>query len=441
METRRKLCLRVSVVLTAVSLLATEPAMAETTLYKSPDGGWDFFADGRVNAFFAYANGDGYPRDVVNGHKIKGGGLSAVYAAEDDPASGGKTQGAINAMRISNGFMGNVLGFGMRRKLGDSTTAQAFISLWMHIESDDHRKYTPSYPDAREGYVRLTGDWGAFTAGRTLTLFSRGATEIDFLYGHGYGLGFPADLQHNGPASGNIGFGVLACGFASGLAYATPSLAGLQLNVGLYDPAKLQGSQYERTGWLRPEAELTYDASWSSGKLHLFANGSYQRVYQKDKPDSAGATTLGAGYGGRIELGPLHLGVAGHYGKGLGLNYALEASDATYSIPDQMGVSELRITDGAYAQAQLTLGRLDLNAGAGQTRVHLLESDRLADPLNPNDTLISVIISQLGLNAGVVYHATPWLHFDVDYFLARFKWQRGETQNVHFVNAGTTVTW
>ena len=203
----------------------------------------------------------------------------------------------------------------------------------------------------------------------------------------------------------------------------------------------LQGSQYERTGWLRPETELTYDASWSGGKLHLFANGSYQRVYQKDKPDSAGETTLGAGYGGRIELGPLHLGVAGHYGKGLGLNYALEASDATYSVPNQMGVSELRITDGAYAQAQLTLGRFDVNAGAGQTRVHLLESDRLADPLNPNDTLISVIISQLGVNAGVVFHATPWLHFDVDYFLARFKWQRGETQNVHFVNAGTTVTW
>ena len=36
-------------------------------------GGWELFTDGRINTFFSYANGDGFPLDR-EGRLIRGGG-------------------------------------------------------------------------------------------------------------------------------------------------------------------------------------------------------------------------------------------------------------------------------------------------------------------------------------------------------------------------------
>ena len=69
----------------------------------------------------------------------------------------------------------------------------------------------------------------------------------------------------------------------------------------------------------------------------------------------------GVGYGGRFELGFVHLGLAGHYGQGLGLGYALENSPAAF---DAQG--NPRKIDGYYAQSQFVLGRFDLFAGVGE---------------------------------------------------------------------------
>jgi hypothetical protein len=273
--------------------------------------------------------------------------------------------------------------------------------------------------------------------GRAGVLFSRGATEIDFLYGHGYGLGFPGDLDEAGPAVGHIGFGVLANGFAAGIAYATPVLGGLQLTVGYYDPSNLAGSSFERTRFGRPEAELTYAMPLGAhGLLKLFANGAYQQVYKTDDPRSD--TVYGAGYGGRLELGAFRLGVAGHRGKGLGLSYALEPSEATYTRFPPGGVSQLRVFDGFYAQGQLVLGKLDLAVGWGVTRVHQMDVDREEVPGQP---AINLIKSQTGISAGVVYHLRDWFHVSADFFRADFRWYWGERQVVSFLNAGPTVTW
>jgi hypothetical protein len=440
-------------------------AQAEVTLNDGP--GWQLFSEGRINGFVSYANGDGYPVASMdpNGHQValRGGGLEPGDASVEPKgptmdAAGNPlppTQGKHESMRVRSGFLGNILGIGARKKLtNDGTTIKGFISIWAHIESEERRKYRPVLADVREGYLKAEGPWGSVLIGRSLTLFSRGATEIDFLYGHGYGLGYPGSVDVNGPAAGHIGFGVLANGFAAGFVYATPVFAGLQLTVGAYDPSMLVGS-WERTKWLRPEAELTYDAKLGDmGKLKLFGNGGWQKVYRKDSKE--GTTAAGVGYGGRVELGPVHLGLAGHYGQGLGLNYALQSSDANVGSIAQN--YELRTTDGYYAQGQLALGKVDLNLGAGVTRVHLNASDRVDDrdddtsPATPssNDDAnagaqdpvgYSVIKQQLGISAGVVYHFTQSLHFDIDYFRAQFAWYLGEKQAVNFVNAGATIQW
>jgi hypothetical protein len=123
-----------------------------------------------------------------------------------------------------------------------------------------------------------------------------------------------------------------------------------------------------------------------------------------------------------------------HKGTGLGLNYALEASDATLDA-----VGNLRRGDGYYVQSQVVLGQVDLSAGWGITRVFLNDEDNVLD-VNGNIPH-SVVKSQMGISAGVVYHVKPWWHLDVDYFRADFSWFLGEKQVVNIFNGGTTFTW
>jgi hypothetical protein len=444
-------------VVLALVVATAKTSLADVTL-TTTENGWEVFTNGRVGVFLSYVAGDGFPQPTygmnnVIVHDIRGGGMDNARTEREAimPGSQIVTQGTVDGMRIRSGFVPNIFGIGVKRKLTETTTFKAYMALWAYIESDDRRKYYPIWPDMREGYIKFEGPWGSVLAGRSLTLFSRGATEIAFMYGHGYGLGYPGNVDNHGPTAGHIGFGVLANGFGAGLVYATPMVAGFQLSAAVYDPSSLVGA-WERTKWVRPEAELTYDLAFGDlGRVHLFANGGWQKIYKDSGPEDE--TVYGAGYGGRVEVGPVRLGLAGHYGKGLGLNYALDSSYATY---DERG--QLRIFDGYYAQAQVALGNFDLSAGLGVTRVHLLPTDTIdnrdddndpntpatnddANPGAADSPAHSIIKQQMGISAGVVYHLTDSLHLDLDYFRANFSWWLGEKQAVNFVSAGVTTTW
>jgi len=418
------------------SLLLSKSALAEKVLLKNDD--WEVYTDGRVGAFLTYVQGQGYPQpphDAMGNqiHDLQGGGLNAIAERSADPVTGQFSQGTIERWRVHTGFIGNTLGLGVRGKLDENNKITGYTQLWSYIESQQQRKGSPNPDDVRQAYVKVEGPWGSVLGGRTRTLFSRGATDIDVLYAHKFAVGYPgAGVDSVGPTSGQIGFGVLGSGFAAGLVYATPSLAGLQLSLGVFDPIALQGA-WDRTKWPRPEAELTFEQPLSTiGKVVLFGNGAYQSLYKKDSSQSTHAA--GFGYGGRLEVGPVHLGVAGHYGTGLGLNYALEPSDATLDF-----TGALRKFDGYYVQSQVVLGPVDVSAGWGITRVFLGPTDSIRDA-NGNIPH-SVVKSQMGINGGVVYHVRPYLHLSLDYFRAQFAWFLGETQNLNVASAGTTFTW
>jgi hypothetical protein len=420
------------------SALLPRSAYAEKTLLKTDD--WEVYTDGRVGAFVSYVHGDGLPPPSFDAagnqtHDVAGGGLDPITARTSTGANGQHTQGTIDRWRIHTGFIGNTLGLGVRGKLDSLNTVTGYTQMWSYIESQQQRKSSPNPPDVRQAYVKVEGPWGSVLAGRSRTLFSRGATDIDVMYAHRYGVGYPGSggVDSNGPTSGQIGFGVLGSGFASGFVYATPTLAGLQLSIGAFDPVVLQGA-WDRSGLPRGEGELTFEQPLGTiGKIVLFGNGAYQKLFKRDDT-TASTHAAGFGYGGRLEVGPVHLGVAGHYGKGLGLNYALEPSDATL---DASGA--LRKFDGYYVQSQVVLGPVDVSAGWGITRVFLDSYDSIVDA-NGNIPH-SIVKSQMGINGGVVYHLKPWMHLDLDYFRANFSWFLGEKQAVNTFNGGVTFTW
>ena len=455
-----------SSLLTLAVFTFPKSALAEKILAKSDD--WQVYTDGRVGGFFGWTHGQGRPNDTyadgLHLHNALGGGWQVTNDA-GPTVNNQPDSGTVDSMRIRSGFIGNQLGLGVRGQVTPWTMVTGYIQIWAWVESNGRKKNEINTADVRQGYAKLEGLWGSLLAGRTRTLFSRGATDIDSLYAHRWGVGFPGgSIDSYGPTQGQIGFGVLGSGFAAGIIYATPILAGFQLLVGAFDPVQLQGnSSATRTKYVRPESELTFERKFgNTGKVVLFVNGAYQKVYKDSNcvydPVAhlpCAQTVAGVGYGGRFELGPFHLGAAGHYGQGLGFNYALEASDAA---ADLQGL--LRKTDGYYIQSQVVLGKFDLFAGWGIVRAFLTVNDKIKVhdprlPVDPNWTAEqtaaeieqfgilphSVIKYQMGINGGVVYNLTPQVHFDVDYFWAKAAWFLGERQVLHCLNTGLTFNW
>jgi len=270
---------------------------------------------------------------------------------------------------------------------------------------------------------------------------------------------------------------VLGSGFSSAFVYTTPSVGGLKLDVGAYDPAVLPAfGAWNRTKLPRAEAEMTFDRSFAGGfgKVVLFVNGAFQKVYKDGActetrdvdtvvQTSAGprtvpgtnvligceATVAGAGYGGRLELGAFHLGLAGHYGQGIGLNYALQADQAAQDF-----LGNLRTMAGWYAQTQVVLGKFDLFAGGGLVQIFMTDFDKRHRRLDPRyDPSVAPLAEewsipkfQLGLNGGIVFNPAPSVHFDLDVFRAQAQWFgangfAAEKQVVWAYNGGMTVNW
>jgi hypothetical protein len=430
-----------------------EPPSAPADDIDAPADHWEFFTHGRISSFFSWSKGEGLPAGdtyanvdsdtPLHAVDTSAGGTgttasSAIVLPRTDGTPSKISIASINSMRFRSGFTGNVLGVGVKRRLGD-TKVTGYISATSVVDSQGQQKYRATPPDIREGYIKAEGHWGSVLMGRAAVLFDRGAVETDFLYLHGYGVGAPGDLNSTsqGPTGGQIGYGVLANGFSAGVVYATPKVVGVQLSVGLYDPASFTGN-YERTKYPRAEFEMTVDEPLGSiGRVHAFFNGGYQTVYQKNTTDDQVGKVMGIGYGARVELGPVRLGAGGHRGRGLGLAYPGNASSETV---DNVGV--LRDTDGVFVMGQLVLGKFDLDGGYGKSTIHMTAHDLTGNPANPTgDPTTSVINTQTGTSAAVVFHPADWLHFDIDVMHADAEWDLGEHQRINYYNAGSTITW
>jgi hypothetical protein len=457
-------------------LLTARTASAEVTIVKL-ENNWEVYLAGRVGGFFSYAFGDAYPVIPTNGSNIvSGGGVDEknfdVIPKLDAMGQPDKTQqGTLSKMRVRSGLIPNVLTLGTRKKWGADTTFKAQVTVWGQIEPDYFddpalaklpRTSGSDFgvaADFREGYLMIEGPWGGVQGGRFMSLFTRGNFETDLMYGHGYGVGFPGvhtppaaggtevagGLTRPGPTSGMAGFGMLGPTWAGGIAYSTPNLSGLKITAGLFEPVLLLGTAYDSTRIPRPEGEITYDLVSSGFKMHLYGDGAWQKLYNNKALQTA--NMLGAGYGGRFEVGPFRLGVGGFMGQGTGLYYPFDASPTSVSqapgpmVLDPMSMmmvpgktkNDLRTFRGYHAMAMLALGEVDLMLGAGQTQVLRTDDDK-----NDPD---SIIKTQTGISAGVVYHLSENVHFDVDFMNTSFAWYGDQKQKVNFLNTGAVLTF
>ena len=433
----------------AVCSLWSSAACAELTLAEK--GGYRFFTEGRINTFASIGFGDDFPLPTPNPN---GPSHSVVGETALGAAGQNTEQDDINnkyfAMRGRNGFLSTILGFGIARDLTATTKVKGYIALWGHAETYERdRSYTSEF-DVREGYVKFEGPWGGFTAGRMLGLFGRISTEIDFNYGHNFGLGYPCG-DGLGPTCGHIGTGVMFPGFAAGFVYETPKLAGLMLQVGLFDPVRLLGA-WNRAPVPRPEAALSFEQKFGALSLLKFQAEGMMQPVSRGEADASGAPHMvhdsvwGVAGGGRVEVGPLRFGAAAFRGKGLGQYYALQNSPVAFSP----ATYELRSFTGVYGQAALVFGPVQLAAGLGKVHIDQLEVDK-------RDESLSNAKSQTGISAAVYYRLSDHLVLGLDYFRFQTDWYGApivdsttmavtgrlapEKQVVSYINAGATYHW
>lgn len=415
--------------LAVLSTLAPRAARAEVEI--ASDKGWTLTSDGRVNSFLSIARGDAIPTG------------EQTFTGLDEEVTPSNT---IESARVRTGFIESILGFRLKKELDTGVTAEARVALWMEAASQRTWGDEPAV-DAREAYFKLNAPWGGFLAGRTMSLFSRGAILLDYDLEHNNGLGHPCTTKIvTGGACGHSGFGILFPGFHAGLVYNTPELGGLQLSVGLYDPAQIAEGAYRRTPLPRVEGELTFQVP---DHFRAFAGGLWQKLSRNQTDPTTMAVTeqnvdaSGLNYGFMASGGPFAAGFSGYFGTGLGLTTPLEDNPFTNLLPS----AALRKQNGYYGAASVTLLATKLAGGIGISRLEHSPEDP------PNTGSSTTPVSQFGISAGVYQGLYKTVTVALEYFRATTTWQdRGEMamggtnivrprQTVNFVNVGATLAW
>ena len=423
----------------AAAILAHRHAAAEVVIAKQSD--WELSIDGRLNAFVSYAQGDRTPNGVAE--------WTAGLFEPPDPSTG-----RISVVRVRSGFVQNVLGFNAVREAAPGYRLGGRFALW--VGASNERKPVLGQPpsvEAREAYLRLEAPWGTIQAGRALGLFGRGGILMDAEIVHGNGLGSPCSTRTIlGGACGFAGHGVLFPAFNAGFLYNTPSLAGLQLTLGLYDPSVNSERAYEITPYPRLEAQLSYNLH---GVFKVFGEAMWQRLINTNpildamgnpvldasgRPTRQVADANGVSAGASLSLGPLQLG--GSFYQGTGLTLIVPIFN-TPIFSDQNNI--LRKGQGFAGMASLTFGGTKIAGGAGVSQLKLTPAE-----MEPYSQIVPPK-QQIGISIGLYQTFFKQLTWAIEYFRGQYTWYQYQAiagdpivspkQNINFVNTGLTLVF
>ena len=428
----------------ATLMTAYREAAAEITIGERD--GWALSVDGRVNGFVNYSQGDPTPE-----------GVAEWTAGVFEPAE--PNSGKIAVVRVRSGFVQNVLGFSVVKEVAPNYKLRARYALWVGA-SNERKPVLGQQPmvEAREAYLRIEAPWGSIQAGRDLGLFGRGGILMDAEIVHANGLGSPCSTRLIlGGACGFAGHGVLFPGFNAGLLYSTPSLAGIQLIAGAFDPSVNAPRQYDITPYPRLEAQLSVNVR---GIFKMFGEMMWQRLINSrpvtvidpttmiempvldanGRPLNRVADASGVSAGASLSLGPLQVGGAYYYGTGLTLIVPIFDSPI-FAGEDLI----LRKSQGFVGMASLRFWNTKIAGGGGvsQLRMTPTEMEPFSRVVPPKQ--------QLGISIGVYQTFFKNLTWAIEYFRGQYTWHQYQQtvdlpivtpmQTVNFVNTGLTLVF
>lgn len=362
--------------LAAVLVSASMPA--SSIVIGGDQGGWELSFSGTINLF-------------MNFYDIEGGDKE---------------------VHLQEGLLPAFATFKAKSPVMNGMTSTAQISFAPDSSNSKLRRADKggSAVDIREVFLDIEGDFGTFSAGRTLGIFSRQAILKDQTL---YGVGAGAASDGGGTTLGRIAHGYVYPAFDTRFSYKTPDMNGFQLELGLYDP--LEGNEGEdsltwKTATPRIETELVYGTSFvGDGNLNFWLGGLWQDSEDVTNTFAVGGmrdlTHWGVDVGAQATLNGFEL--VGHYTKGENLGQKFKIATPVFGLEDTE-------EEHWYAQAGYTF--------AGRTKVAFSygESEQEDNGVNAVNDLWTV---------GVYHDIASWLKVVAEY---------NDTENVVNNTSGAT---
>jgi predicted porin len=373
----------------AAAMLASQSASA----IEMQAGDWNFSVNGNVNVHYINSQCDKNPETVLT----VGGACTGGGASQDSVSS------------VSNGLLPAAITFGAATTQKGYDIA-AHFGFYPGISTNDGgspnlQQGTTLGPntalgttglDVRQVYMTFGNTRiGTFTLGRNFGLFGFDAIINDMTIP---GVGVAGAMATATPANtslGSIGFGYIYCDTLAQMNYTTPTMGGLALTLGIFDPVEplLQGAP-------TPEATPGFHGklTFTSGGLYLSASFLAQK--QEGATNAQDYDSSAIDIGGKYKLGGAEMMAYFYSAKGVG-------TTALFTLGDD-GAGNARDSDGFIAQITYALGDTKLGLNYGQSNLDFANSaDESANP--------TLLEKNSKVTLGVYHSLTPNLMLLAEY--------------------------
>lgn len=262
---------------------------------------------------------------------------------------------------------------------------------------------------------------GTFKIGRDIGLFASEAILNDITL---LSTGTPGSNVAPGNTSlGRIGVGYIYTDFQPQITYTSPSFAGLQASIGVFQPLSSLTGPAESNSAPGFQGKVTYDGKFGDIATRLWVSGVTQK---HDLAGGSSFTGSGIDMGGKITVGPIT--ATGYYYTASGLGTTVLGLFDTGAAQNGAGIAK-RDSEGFYAQAMATFGKFSVAGSYGESRLdYASAADRVA---NPN--LLDVNSSYVGQ---LRYGLTSWVTLIGEYVHSQAKAHSGNKAQSDTVAVG-----
>ncbi len=425
-------------------LVMAVPNLAGAVVVVGGDAGWEVSVDGAVSGYYVNQDTDTRPAAAAPAGALYGGTIS------DDRDSS----------RVTSGLEPAFIGFSVQSPTVNGLTGRAHITVAPVIHNAKTKNTTNTFNtaltgsslDVREAFFDVYGTFGTISVGRTLSMFQRQnyLTDMSLL-----GVGVAGDVDRGAITLGHSGYGYLYPNYNARIAYRTPNVQGIALEVGVFDPSNIShesalfpgapfvgglGVTAQETDTPRFEGEISYATNFGAGIFQAWASGLWQEA--EFIGTNTDVTAWGAAGGVMVGYLGFEAVASGYTGEALGTTLMLDqdALDATGEERDHYGW----YAQGAYTFAGLT--KVGLSYGTSMADETTFEQGcRVSNPivlLDPRCTAGDTRLEeQHAWTVGVYHDATSWLKLAAEYSNVENEWFGGEDQEADLFAVGGYFSW
>ncbi len=418
--------------------MTTQPDIVRAMPYK-PGAGLtmkvgdvDFNISAIVNAFYTYS-----AADSANAHTAISGGLTDASGFDSSSVRNGLLPGAIIASASTT---------------QDGIDLTAVLGVYPGIDSAsvgglnaNNGGYATALgtagADFRKTYITAgTASFGTVKLGRDIGLFGQDAILNDQTL-----LGVGATGGNADPANtslGRIGYGYIYTDFMPQITYISPSFAGFQASVGVFQPLNavnlfsgdLSGSSSQHSAPLL-EGRLTYDYKSPAWTAHLWSGVIEETLDDIVAPRSTttgSKTGVGGEAGATVSIGPV--GLTGYY-------YRAHGIGTTGLFFEAIGANgALRDSEGGYVQASVkATDKLKLVASYGESSLYLANGEAASEAALLTDPAAGLVRRNESETAGAYYSMTAWLTLVGEYTHTDSHAHGSNTSEANSVSAGAIL--